>query len=348
MRLGEARHGRGHDGGMAMTVAHAGSPTCRGPALPLGRALLRRLASSEAPARRCMPRVHAGPGTSVALSRVADRGRVAGAAMDLPSGEDQELSSAPAHGVADHAVALRRLVRQLAVTGMYSAPRRARDTSRVGDDRRSPGARGIARALLAAAEAMRPPRRDRRLVRYRPRERGGAAALREQRLHAARHPAGAYERAARASRPWLRILKMPYHALSRLAPRTWLSVSSGKKGSASDRACDVLADRELALAVAEALAVEAHQVDRRQIRLRIHAGARICRSCRRGRPRPGAGRRTRTRSGGHRPVRARQLQPSMPASARNRRRPSAPAPPSSSSSRSSWASPIAHATSDRR
>src|SRR5947209_14180232 len=34
---------------------------------------------------------------------------------------------------------------------------------------------------------------------------------------------------------------------------------------------DVLADRELALAMAEALAVEGHQVDRRQVRLALDA-----------------------------------------------------------------------------
>ena len=64
---------------------------------------------------------------------------------------------------------------------------------------------------------------------------------------------------------------------------------------------DVLADRELALAVAEALAVEAHQVDRRQVGLGLHAAlAQRADRRRRGRRRAAAGRRRRTSRGGRR------------------------------------------------
>ena len=64
---------------------------------------------------------------------------------------------------------------------------------------------------------------------------------------------------------------------------------------------DVLADRKLALAMAEPLAVVAHQVDRGEVRLaRDAALARAPAPSRRGRRRAGAGRRTRTSRAGRR------------------------------------------------
>ena len=115
----------------------------------------------------------------------------------------------------------------------------------------------------------------------------------------------------------------------------------------------VLADRELALAVAEALAVEAHQVNRRQVGLaRDPPLARARGPSRRDRPRAAAGRRTRTsRAGLRRGPGTAAASPSIPASASagyRLRRPRARAPPASPRAAPSWASPIAHAMSDRR
>ena len=59
---------------------------------------------------------------------------------------------------------------------------------------------------------------------------------------------------------------------------TWPSLISREERQRERARGDVLADRELALAVAEALAVEAHQVDRRQVGLALDARARRARA----------------------------------------------------------------------
>ena len=131
---------------------------------------------------------------------------------------------------------------------------------------------------------------------------------------------------------------------------TCASASSGKKGSASDRARHVLADRELALAVAEALAVEAHQVDRRQVGLGVHAALaqRLHGGVAVGASRAAAPRR-RTSCAGRRPRPGRAARvPRCPRAPGSRAPPRGARPESSSSSRSSCASPSAHERSSRR
>ena len=131
---------------------------------------------------------------------------------------------------------------------------------------------------------------------------------------------------------------------------TWPSVSSGKKGSASERARHVLADRELALAVTEALAVEAHQVDRRQVGLRVDparpqlADRRVAVDPARKLDdvdEPAAAVAVRVRAGQVEPLDARERLRSRSAATRARAA-------SISSRRSSWASPSAQARSESR
>ena len=112
-------------------------------------------------------------------------------------------------------------------------------------------------------------------ARHRPAQPPGPRAVRGLRVRRARDPA----RAEREDRPGARrpgLHRLPQggveHGVQRLGDLRHLALRDLREERQRDRPRgDVLADRELALAMAEALAVEGHQVDRRQVRLGLHA-----------------------------------------------------------------------------
>ena len=363
--LREARH-PAIMAGMEVVVRSARPEDARGrPAVSLGRAVLRRLRRRRRSARGgCWPRSTRCPGTRRAGRSAASPrrgGAVVGVLAAFPSSAGDALARRFVRLTLTHSPPWRLLplMRHLRATGGRRAASRPSGCS---TSTRSPPTpphrrRGVAqraarrrRAGWPRAAGLDGVALDTGL------ENLGARALYERAgfTPTSLRPAPD-ERTARARRRLglrrLRQAREQAAAGASATRATWPSVICGKNGSASDARRDALADRELARPVAEALAVERHQVDRGQVGLGLHAelaqrrdgGVAVDAVA-------AAGRRTRTSRGRSPPASAHgSASPRRARPSASRYQPATRARAASmSSSRSSWARPSAQAMSERR